>query len=409
MRLASGAAAAGLTSCAMTGGRPDGGGSGPFALGIDVLASTGFAVLRGKRVGLITNQTSVNGAGVPTRVVLQRALGGRFTSLFTPEHGLDGKEPAGYKVASRRDPVTGLKAWSLYGSTRKPTPAMLADVDCVLFDLQDIGCRSYTYISTMALAMEACAEQGKEFIVLDRPNPLGGQRVQGPPLSLRWKSFVGQIPVPYVHGMTAGELARMGNARGWWRGRAALRVVPMRGWQRGMTWRDTGLRWVPTSPNIPRAESPFYYVATGILGGLDGVDIGIGTSRPFEYAGGRGIDPARFAADLNAMRMPGVRFSPYVSTRKPGFAGAALNIDPRGGTDLVALAVVLASEVVRRTGGAPLCATRGDTLTLFHKVWGSDALWGALKAGVPAGRVIAGFQGYARQFAGQRAPFLIYT
>lgn len=382
--------------------------AGPFALGIDVLQENNFDLLRGKRVGLITNQTSVDSRGTPTRLVMKRALGPRFTTLYTPEHGLDGREPAGYKVGSRRDSLTGLIAHSLYGSTRKPTPAMLSNVDVVCFDLQDIGSRSYTYISTMALAMEACGQAGKEFVVFDRPNPIGGLRVQGPPREERWKSFVGQIPVPYLHGMTAGELARMGNARGWWASRPRLSVVPMRGWHRGMAWRDTGLRWIPTSPNIPRMDSPLYYAATGILGGLDGVDIGIGTGRPFEFAGGKGINPNEFTAYMSRMGIPGVRFSPYVSSRKPGFAGAALSIDPHGSTDIVALAVILTSEIVRRTGGAPLRASRGDTVTLFNKVWGSDSLWRALHARTPAGRIIAGFQGYARGFAGSRQPFLLY-
>lgn len=398
-------------SCAGPGAAPQAiqsASGGPFAPGIDVLAENNFSLLRGKRVGLITNQTSANSGGTPTRVVLKRALGPSFTTLYTPEHGLDGREPAGYKVSSRRDPVTGLVAHSLYGSTRKPTPEMLANVDVVCFDLQDIGSRSYTYISTMALAMEACGQAGKEFVVFDRPNPLGGLRVQGPPLDPRWKSFVGQIPVPYLHGMTAGELARMGNARGWWAARPALSVVPMRGWQRGMTWRDTGLRWIPTSPNIPHQESPLYYAATGILGGLDGVDIGIGTGRPFEFAGGRAINPNEFAASMSRMAIPGVRFSPYVSSRKPGFAGVGLSIDPRGSTDIAALAVVLTSEIVRRTDGAPLRASRGDTVTLFNKVYGSDSLWRDLNTRRPAGPIIAAFQDYARGFAGSRQEFLLY-
>ncbi len=403
------ALAAALASCSSPGSRLAFPGTSSFALGIDVLAASGFAALRNQRVGLITNQTSVNSRGIPSRVVLQRALGRNLTTLFTPEHGLDGREPAGFKVQSRRDPLTGLTAWSLYGDTRKPSPRMLANVDVVLFDLQDIGSRSYTYISTMALAMEACAENRRGFMVLDRPNPIGGNRVQGPPLNPRWKSFVGQIPVPYLHGMTAGELARMGNARGWWKARPALRVVPMHGWNRSMVWRDTGLRWTPTSPNIPHPESPLYYAATGILGGLDGVDIGIGTPHPFEFAGGKGIDPHRFAADLSALRLPGVRFHPYHSQKKPGFAGVRLSIDPRGNTDLIALAVILTSEVVRRSNGLPLRQSTGDTRTLFHKVWGSDNLWLALNSRTPANRIIAGFQSYARSFAAARQPFLIYS
>lgn len=414
LRLALAAPAASLLSSC--GGLPSGGGLGSIqpgtgggvAPGIDVLAESGFAAVRGKRVGLILNQTSASRNGTPTRVVLQRALGRNFTSLYTPEHGLDGKEKAGIHVSSRRDPVTGLPAYSLYGDNRKPAPFMLSNIDVMLFDLQDIGSRSYTYISTMALAMEACAEQRKEFIVLDRPNPLGGQRVQGPPLETRWKSFVGQVPVPYVHGMTAGELARMINAYGWIKSRPSLNVIPMRGWQRNMAWTDTGLRWIPTSPNIPGPLSPFYYATTGILGGLDGVDIGIGTSRPFEYAGGKGIQPGEFCASLNARQISGVRFSPYYSTRKPGFAGAQLSIDPHGGTDLLSLAVILAGEVCRRTSNVPIRATRGDTRTLFHKVYGSDSLFNTLAANRPVGPLISAWQPSLQAFRSARQGFLLY-
>jgi uncharacterized protein YbbC (DUF1343 family) len=365
--------------------------------------------VRGKRVGLILNQTSAARNGTPSRVLLQRALGPAFTSLYTPEHGLDGQEKAGIHVTSRRDPVTGLPAYSLYGSTRKPAPEMLANIDCLLFDLQDIGTRSYTYISTMALAMEACAEQGKEFIVLDRPNPLGGLRVSGPPLEPAWKSFVGQVPVPYVHGLTAGELAKMINAFGWIKARPRLTVIPVRGWQRAMTWRDTGLRWIPTSPNIPGPESPIYYATTGMLGGMNGVDIGIGTARPFEYAGGPGIDGREFAASMSRMGIPGVRFSPYQSAKKAGYAGVQLTIDPHGQTDLCALGVLLVSEVCRRTGNAPLRATTGDTLNLFHKVYGSDSLFRDLSSGRPVPSIMASWQASLNGFRSARQRFLMYA
>ncbi len=391
------------------GARPLAGGGGGVVLGIDRLAASGFAGLRGKRVGLILNQTSVAGNGSPSRFVLQRALGRQFTALYTPEHGLDGREVAGRQVRSRRDPLTGLVAHSLYGNTRKPTPEMLANIDVLLFDLQDIGSRSYTYVSTMALAMEACAEQGKAFMVLDRPNPLGGRRVSGPPLAPQWKSFVGQVPVPYVHGLTAGELARMIAARGWIKACPELAVVPLAGWSRSMVWGDTGLRWVPTSPNIPRCESPFYYAATGILGGLDGVDVGIGSGRPFEYAGGRGVDGREWAASLERRRLPGVRFRPYQSVVKPGFGGAQLLIDPRGGTDLLGLAVLLASEVCRRTGGAPLRATTGDSRSLFHKVYGSDSLFLDLQRGRPVGAIVASWQPSLEAFRRERQGHLLYS
>lgn len=182
----------------------------------------------------------------------------------------------------------------------------------------------------------------------------------------------------------------------------------MRGWQRYMNWTDTGLRWKATSPNIPGPISPFYYATTGILGGMGSVDIGIGTARPFEYAGGMGINPNEFAAAMNRMGIPGARFAPYTSSKKPGFAGVQIIIDPRGSTDLMALAVIVTSEVVKRTNGAPLRTTRGDPLNLFHKVYGSDSLWRDLNRGRPAGQIIASWQSSLQRFRSERQRYLLY-
>lgn len=377
----------------------------PFMLGVDVLASRNFDLLRGKRVGLITNHTSLTGHGERTRTAFQRALGSNFTALYAPEHGIDGHIGAGIHVATRRDSVTGLTVYSLYGPTRKPTPAMLAPIDVLVFDLQDIGCRSYTYISTMIVAMEAAAENGKQFVVLDRPNPMGGWRVEGPPLESKWKSFVGQIPVPYVHGMTAGELAMMAAARGWVSRVPRLDVVKMQGWQRGMTWQDTGLRWHPTSPNIPHATSPFYYVATGILGGASSVDIGIGTENPFGYAGGSGVNAQALLAYCQRLNTPGVTFSPYT---KNGFGGVRININPRNTTDLTALDVLLLGEINRLSGGRTIARTTGSKLNLFNKVYGSESLYNDLSRGVPAHNITARWQGSNNSFRSSRQQFLLY-
>jgi uncharacterized protein YbbC (DUF1343 family) len=379
---------------------------GPFMLGIDFLASRNFDLLRGKRVGLITNHTSVNGRGEMTRTVMQRALGSSLTALYAPEHGIDGSIGAGIHVSTRRDSVTGLTVYSLYGPTRKPTPQMLAPIDVMVFDLQDIGCRSYTYISTMAVAMEACAENGKHFVVLDRPNPMGGWRVEGPPLEPKWKSFVGQIPVPYVHGMTTGELAMMtaGN-KGWITQSPRLNVVKMQGWSRNMVWQDTGLRWFRTSPNIPHATSPQYYVATGILGGASAVDIGIGTENPFGYAGGSGVNAQAMLAACQRWNMPGVSFSPY--TRKD-FGGVRLNIHPRAQADLTALDVMLLGELNRLTGGKVLSRMSASKLNLFHKVYGSESLYTELRRGVPASRIVSGWGSWVSSFRSARQRFLLY-
>jgi len=379
---------------------------GPFMLGIDVLASRNFDLLRGKRVGLITNHTSVTGRGEFTRVAMQRALGPMLTALYAPEHGIDGSVGAGIHVSTRRDSVTGLTVYSLYGPTRKPTPQMLAPIDVLVFDLQDIGCRSYTYISTMAVAMEAAAENGKAFVVLDRPNPMGGWRVEGPPLESRWKSFVGQIPVPYVHGMTAGELAMMTASSGWISRVPRLNVAKMQGWSRNMTWQDTGLRWYRTSPNIPHATSPLYYVASGILGGAALVDIGIGTENPFGYAGALGVNPQAMYNACRSFGMSGVSFTPY---SKNGFGGVRLSIHPRAQADLTALDVMMLDALNRLSSGRVLGKMSGDKLNLFHKVYGSESLYANLRRGVPASRIVAGWSGFTNSFRSSRQRHLLYA
>lgn len=377
------------------------------ALGVDVLQQSRFDILRGKRVGLVTNQTGVDSRGVRTRLILHRAPGVRLVALYTPEHGLDGTEKAGAHVASRKDPLTGLTAHSLYGPTRKPTPEMLRGVDALVFDMQDIGCRSYTYISTMAKCMEAAGELGIEFIVLDRPNPLGGLRVEGPGISKPWISFVGQLPVPYVHGMTAGELARMANANGWTGPRCRLTVVPMRGWRRGMLWRDTGLPWVRTSPNIPYAESPAYYVATGIFGSLGGVDIGIGTREPFQIAAAPWIKPESLAAAMSRKSLSGVAFRP--GRTAGGNPGVRISLDPRHASNLTAINIYLIDEFNRRTSRSLFARTSKSGLSLFHKVCGGTEIREKLQRGVPPGEIVRSWEAGARRFEAARRPYLLYN
>ncbi|MEM1294806.1 MAG: DUF1343 domain-containing protein [Verrucomicrobiota bacterium] len=381
---------------------------GPVKLGIDMLEEMNFPGLEGKKVGLITNQTSVNRKGEQTRLVLHRSTKVNLVSLFTPEHGLEGTEKAGKHVATRTDPLTGLTAHSLYGPTRKPTPQQLSNVDVLMFDLQDIGSRSYTYISTMVLAMEACGELGKEFVVLDRPNPMGGIRVQGPPIEEEWRSFVGQIPISYVHGMTAGELAKMTNDSGWINTSCQLEVVPMLGWNRSMIWKETGLRWVPSSPNIPNASSPFYYVATGIFGELKIGDIGIGTSGPFEYAGGRNIDAEKFVEALRRANTPGVTFQPYTNPRLPEFSGAKIEIRPSTKTDLPALNILFIKEL-----GLPkdkiFVSADANPWKTFYKVYGSTRLKQQLENGATTQQIVESWKPFNSRFRTRRKPYLIYN
>jgi uncharacterized protein YbbC (DUF1343 family) len=231
-------------------------------LGIDVLEADGFALLRGKRVGLLTHPAGVNRQGRSTVDVMRTTPFVNLVALFGPEHGIYGDEKANVPVDDKIDPRTGLPVYSLYGKFRTPTAKMLANIDVLVVDLQDIGTRSYTYVSCMKYAMRACFKAGKEFVVLDRPNPLGGIKVDGPPLDADWMSYVGEFRVPYVHGLTIGELARMcKHAPGVLgvddavRQSGKLTVVPMRGWNRAMRWSETGLKWVPTSP--PLSDIPW--------------------------------------------------------------------------------------------------------------------------------------------------------
>jgi uncharacterized protein YbbC (DUF1343 family) len=246
--------------------------------GLEVLAGGNFKELLGKRVGLITNPTGVNRNLRSAIDILYNAEGVRLTALYSPEHGIRGEFTAGESVGSVSDPVTRLPVYSLYGKTRKPTPEMLKGIDVLVYDIQDIGSRSYTFISTLGLAMEAAAENNIEFIVLDRPNPLGGIRMEGPITLPAFTSFVSQFPIPYIHGMTVGELALFLNGEGLLKNgiKCRLKVINMNGWQRNMLFAETGLQWVPSSPHIPHSQSTIFYPATGIFGELYVASIGVG-------------------------------------------------------------------------------------------------------------------------------------
>jgi uncharacterized protein YbbC (DUF1343 family) len=367
-------------------------------LGIDVLKQQGYDVLAGKRVGLITNQTGVDSNGTRTRVLLHEHC--NLVALYTPEHGLDGTERAGRYVKSRRDRVTGLTAHSLYGPTRKPTPDMLRGVDMLVFDMQDIGCRGYTYISTMGRCMEAAGENHIPFVVLDRPNPLGGNRIEGPSVEPRWISFVGQFPIPYVHGLTVGELAKMVNDKGWMAARCDLIVIPMRGWSRGYTWEETGLRWIPTSPNIPRGTSPLYYVATGIVGELSGPECGVGGRAPFESMSARFLNGASFTRYLRSLDMPGVTFREISN-------GTSLRIDPHAGANLTALGIYMLAEM-NRYSRSLFRRTPHSKLDIFYKVYGSASIRSQIESGMAPSRIVAGWNDNVRGFRHAREPYLLY-
>lgn len=278
--------------------------------GIEVLKETGFKVLQGKRVGLITNPTGVDNCLKSTIDILHEAQDVHLVALYGPEHGVRGDVYAGDKVDTFTDPNTGVPVYSLYGSTRKPTPEMLEGVDALVYDIQDIGCRSYTYISTMYLAMQAAAGNDIEFIVLDRPNPLGGLKVEGCLVEEGFFSFVSQLKVPYVYGLTCGELAMLINSEFMGDRPCKLTVVKMKKWRRKMTFDDTGLPWVPASPHIPFAHSAYFYPVSGILGELGYMSIGVGYTLPFEIFAAEWVDAEQFAKALNVKQLPGIVFRP---------------------------------------------------------------------------------------------------
>ena len=313
-----------LFSCAVEAARP------VVKPGIEVLQDRGFEGLKGKRVGLVTNPSGVDRYLNSTVDILYNAPGVELVALYGPEHGVRGDVYAGGKVTDTKDAATGLPVYSLYGSTRKPTPQMLEGIDVMVYDIQDVGARSYTFISTLGLVMEACAAEGIEVMVLDRPNPLGGNKIEGCYVEQPFNSFVSQYRIPYVYGLTVGELAEMINEEGLNRGqlgnqepvKCRLTVIPMEGWERDMLYEDTGLPWVLPSPNIPFKDTPMYYSAAGICGELYGfMDIGIGYTLPFQVFGATWLDPDKLKARLESYDLPGISFrtiwyKPIAGSRK---------------------------------------------------------------------------------------------
>ncbi|MEA3225466.1 MAG: DUF1343 domain-containing protein [Planctomycetota bacterium] len=268
-------------------------------------------LFRGKRLGIITNHTAYDSDGKYIVDVFRATPGATVAALFSPEHGLWGTEQAGIKTDGQVHPVYKLPVHSLYGKTRKPTPEMLRDIDVLVFDIQDIGARFYTYVYTMSLAMETAAENGKRFVVLDRPNPITGRHVCGTILDPELASFVGLFPIPVRHGMTAGELAKMFNEQGWLANKvkADLAVVPMKGWRRRMWYDQTALRFIKPSPNMPDLETAMIYPGLCLLEGTN-ISEGRGTSKPFRQFGAPWIDSKRLADRLNELNLPAMHFEP---------------------------------------------------------------------------------------------------
>ena len=387
--------------------------------GADRLVAEGFARLRGKRVGLIANHT--------TRVdtthlsdLLARATGVELVALFGPEHGVRGTAEAGAEVRGGVDVRTGVPVHSLYGRTNKPTAEMLRDVDVLVFDVQDVGARFYTYISTMGLAMQAAAEAGIPFVVLDRPNPLGGEYVSGFTMEPQHESFVGLFPIPIAHGLTVGELARMIKGEAMLDGLESLEldVVPMEGWNRNMRWPETGLPWIAPSPNLPTYESALVYAGTCLFEALNASE-GRGTTLPFVQLGAPYADGNSLAASLAQRGLPGASFEAISFTPQPL---RGMSTDPRfRGQRLEGVRIRVENDDLYRPVEAAIHvidafrdqADEAGVPLIDRKDWlarlsGSHALRDLLARGASPEEIIEQWEDDVARFKQLREPYLLY-
>lgn len=377
-----------------------------------MLLSDSAYLVRGRRVGLITNQTGLDRAGRSSIDRLHQRADVELVSLFAPEHGIRGEVAEGVGVAEERDTETGLPVYSLYGSTRQPTVEMLAGLDALLFDIQDIGTRYYTYLSTMALAMRVAADVGVPFIVLDRPNPIAGLLVQGPVLDPDYSSFVGLYPIPVRHGMTAGELARLYNEH--FGIGARLHVVPVRGWARA-TWFDrTELEWVAPSPNMPSLESATHYPGTCLFEGTD-LSVGRGTPAAFQQIGAPWLDGEELARRLAGYELEGVRFEPVRFTpRSPTdgkfdgerVSGVRFVVTDRDRYDPVAAGVAALLEARSLARGSDDVWEWNPAH--FDRLAGTGTLREAIDAGVGLDSIRETWETALPAFRSLRERFLIY-
>ena len=388
-------------------------------LGIDVLEESGFRAIAGKRVGLLTHPAGLNRRGESSIDVLRRAHNVRLVALFGPEHGIYGNEKANVPVDDKIDSRTGLPVYSLYGKYRKPTAKMLLGLDALVIDLQDVGVRSYTYVSCMRYAMEACFENGVEVVILDRPNPLGGLKVDGPPLDREWRSYVGAFHVPYVHGLTIAELARIAkHTPGWMetpeqiRKNGKLTVIPMRGWRRDMLWTQTGLRWVPTSPYIPDLSAVLGYAMTGLGAQEGGFSHGIGTPYPFRLLRYNGKSPEQIKATLESKRIPGLGYRIVKTQSATGapLSGVYVSVTNWNRARPTELSFHMMQLAAVWSSSNPFAASKNPGL--FNKHVGSTAWWNEIRQRGAQARVDVFVEQWAQQaksFQQKAKRFWIYN
>jgi uncharacterized protein YbbC (DUF1343 family) len=371
--------------------------------GIDVLEEQNFAPLRGKRVGLITNQTGVDSRGRRTIDVLAHADGVKLVALFSPEHGIAGQLDA--KVDNATDAATGLKIFSLYGDTRRPTDEMLQGLDALVFDVQGAGVRFYTFITTMGYCMEAAAQHKISFFLLDRPDPLGGEKIQGPMLDPSRISFVGYFRLPVIYGMTFGELAQMFNAEN--KLVLDLHVISMKNWRRSQTFDQTGLTWIPPSPNLRTLNEALLYPGIEILQPA-GISVGRGTEAPFEQLGAPWIHSDVLLNSLNAKQIPGVRFTAASFTPSDGLykaeacAGVKIEISDGAAFDSMHTGLEIADSLHR------LYPERFQVTKLMDLLASQTTVDALIQYQSPAA-IIASWDSDLAQFRTLRAKYRLYN
>lgn len=365
-----------------------------FKLGNEMLMSQYHQLIEGKNIGLVTNQSGVTSQGVSMIDILAKDTSTNLVALYGPEHGIDGTAKAGEYVASYTHPKLGIPVYSLYGSTRMPSKEMLSGIDLLVFDIQDIGARSYTYMSTLNYCMMAAKQYGKTILVLDRPNPLGGEIVDGPVLEEPYKSFVGIDNLPMSHGMTAGELALYYNRNIG----ADLRVIPMEGYTRKMNYKDSGLSWVQTSPNIPDLDSVFGYGATGL-----GEGTGIFQADKFKWIGGKGIDSQAYADLLNQAGLQGVAFIPEQRNTAGGVRLKIQDYHTFNPAKTGIYALTLAHSLTNFT-----VPKSGQSVVMFDKIMGTNKIGQYLEQGLTPQQIEAKYAQALGNFKIERKKYLIY-
>jgi uncharacterized protein YbbC (DUF1343 family) len=374
--------------------------------GLDILLAERLSLVRGRRSGLVTHPAAVL-ADLTHALAALCGVGAQPAALFGPEHGIDGAAAEGAAVAHGSAHRADIPVYSLYGETMEPAPAMLAELDMLIFDMQDVGARYYTYLSTLFYVMRAAGRAGLPVIVLDRPNPLGGVAVEGPLLKSGFESFVGIGPLPVRHGLTIGELA------GWlnvvFQLGVDLTVVPMRGWRRELWFDDTGRHWVPTSPAMAHLAAVALYPGTCLIEGIN-LSIGRGTALPFEICGAPWLDGQVLAAMLNARDLPGVRFRPLRFTPAGNqyagqeCGGVQVHVTDRSALRPVALGLELAAAIRAQYHGAFVW-----NAAHFDRLIGTDQVRLALEAGSPVEEIGAGWREDVEHFLAERSNYLFYS